>query len=196
VRGISTQLLSRLCAKRRLLASDDASQLMEFAVSLPLLVVLVVGIFDFGRAFNLKHQLTNAARDGARFGANLPASDFTAPGVPNSVVSVKDIVDSYLVASGVSDCGLGSLGGGGATFTWTATGSGCPGGTLTLTVERAYIFKPSAGPNTNVNMICTHVTLSYPFQWRFGAAIQMLVPGSTYGGLVQITADAVMPNMQ
>src|SRR5271167_3451357 len=75
-----------MSASWRLLTSDEASQLLEFAVSLPLLVVLAVGIFDFGRAFNLKHQLTNAARDGARFGANLPASDFTAPGVPNSVV--------------------------------------------------------------------------------------------------------------
>jgi Flp pilus assembly protein TadG len=180
-----------ICAGWRWLTTDEASQLLEFAVSLPLLVVLVVGIFDFGRAFNLKHQLTNAARDGARFGANLPASDFTAPGVPNSVVGVRDIVDSYLVTSGVNDCGLGSLGGGGATFTWTATGASCPGGTLTLTIERAYLFKAN-----NVNIICTHVSLNYPFQWRFGAAIQMLVPGTTYGGLVQITADAVMPNMQ
>jgi len=32
----------------------------------------VVGIFDFGNAFNMKQKLTNAARDAARFGASQP----------------------------------------------------------------------------------------------------------------------------
>jgi Flp pilus assembly protein TadG len=33
---------------------DHAAQLVEFAVALPLLVVFVVGIFDFSSAFTLK----------------------------------------------------------------------------------------------------------------------------------------------
>jgi Flp pilus assembly protein TadG len=184
-----------LTARWRVLTSAEASQLLEFAVSLPLLVVLVVGIFDFGRAFNLKHELTNAAREGARFGASSPTADLTGPGIPNSVTGVQGIVNSYLVASGLNNCALGAPVGSGTSFTWTATGSGCPGGTLTLTIERAYIFKPAAGPNTNENVVSTHVSLSYPFQWRFASAIQLLTPGATYAGLIQITADSVMPNV-
>ena len=55
----------------RLLRDTNGAALIEFAVALPLLVVLVVGIFDFGGAFNLKQELNNAVREGARFG---PAS--------------------------------------------------------------------------------------------------------------------------
>jgi hypothetical protein len=42
--------------------------LVEFAMVLPLLLVLVFGIIDFGRAFQTWITLTNAAREGARLG--------------------------------------------------------------------------------------------------------------------------------
>ncbi len=42
---------------------------VEFALILPLLMVLVFGIIDFGRAFNAQVSLTQAAREGARLAA-------------------------------------------------------------------------------------------------------------------------------
>ena len=66
----------------RRLQSTEAAALIEFAVALPLLVVLVVGIFDFGGAFNLKQELNNAAREGARFGASQPTNDLSNSGTP------------------------------------------------------------------------------------------------------------------
>jgi len=36
---------------------------VEFALSLPLLVFFVIGIFDFSSAISLKQKLTNAARE-------------------------------------------------------------------------------------------------------------------------------------
>ena len=39
---------------------------VEFAVMLPLLVVLVFGIIEFGLVFNTQLSLTGAAREGAR----------------------------------------------------------------------------------------------------------------------------------
>jgi Flp pilus assembly protein TadG len=39
---------------------------VEFALVLPLLVLLVVGIAEFGRAYNLQTTLSAAAREGAR----------------------------------------------------------------------------------------------------------------------------------
>src|SRR5579871_1785524 len=41
---------------RALWHQDSAAQLVEFAVTLPLLVVFVVGIFDFSGAFTLKQK--------------------------------------------------------------------------------------------------------------------------------------------
>ena len=57
-------------ALRGLSTDTRASQIVEFAVALPLLLVLAVGIFDFGSAFNMKQKLTNAAREAARLGAS------------------------------------------------------------------------------------------------------------------------------
>src|SRR6266542_3013525 len=67
-------------------ANDDGgSQIMEFAISVPLLVVLVVGIYDFAQAFNVKQKLNFAVKDGARFGATQPTNDLSLS-TPSSVV--------------------------------------------------------------------------------------------------------------
>jgi Flp pilus assembly protein TadG len=42
---------------------------VEFALVLPLLLLLVFGIIDFGRALNAQVTLTQAAREGARLDA-------------------------------------------------------------------------------------------------------------------------------
>jgi Flp pilus assembly protein TadG len=49
----------------------DASRgqaMVEFALVLPALMVLMLGIFEFGRAVYTSNALTNAAREGARYG--------------------------------------------------------------------------------------------------------------------------------
>ena len=64
-----------LVAKRATMWKDEhAAQLVEFAVSLPLLVLFVVGIFDFSGAFTLKQKLTNVAREASRIAAADPAN--------------------------------------------------------------------------------------------------------------------------
>ncbi len=80
---------------------------MEFAVSLPLLVLFVVGIFDFSNAFTLKQKLTNVARDAARAAAAEPASDLQSLiRLPMSVVDAFQDIDNYLLANNLSDCGV------------------------------------------------------------------------------------------
>ncbi len=46
--------------------------LVEFAFCLPVLMLLVLGIFDLGRAFNAHIVITNAAREGAYYGSLYP----------------------------------------------------------------------------------------------------------------------------
>ncbi|MGA9968306.1 MAG: TadE/TadG family type IV pilus assembly protein, partial [Terriglobales bacterium] len=91
----------------RQLGDTEAAAMIEFAVSLPLLVVLVVGIFDFGGAFNLKQELSNAVREGAIFGASQPTNDIS-PSIlqPPSVDAIRFLVDSYLQTANINDCGL------------------------------------------------------------------------------------------
>ena len=45
---------------------QDGAAAVEFALLLPLLVLLLFGIIEFGLAFNTRIQATNAAREGAR----------------------------------------------------------------------------------------------------------------------------------
>lgn len=46
--------------------SESGVALIEFAFVLPILLVLAMGMLDFGRAFHMKSMLDQAAREGAR----------------------------------------------------------------------------------------------------------------------------------
>jgi Flp pilus assembly protein TadG len=178
--------------KAHLLRETEAAALIEFAVALPLLVVLVVGIFDFGGAFNLKQKLNNAAREGARFGASQPTNDL-ALGQPPSVSAVRYVVDSYLLTAGLDDCGLSTATwatGGGLTWQFSGTGARC---SMTLTVDRGFQVQESVGGVTVV-MVSTSVNIVYPYQWHFNNVIQLLVPGANYS-LGTIHSDATAVNM-
>ena len=64
--------------------SDEGAQLVEFALVLPLLLLVVLGIAEFGFIFQRYEVLTNAAREGARI-AVLPG--YTAADVTTRVAS-------------------------------------------------------------------------------------------------------------
>jgi Flp pilus assembly protein TadG len=50
-------------------AGDRGAAAVEFALLLPVLLLVVFGIIDFGRALNAQITLTQAAREGARLAA-------------------------------------------------------------------------------------------------------------------------------
>jgi Flp pilus assembly protein TadG len=54
--------------KRRRRLGDSGQALVEFALVAPILLLLVLGIVDFGRAFYTYHVMVDAAREGARVG--------------------------------------------------------------------------------------------------------------------------------
>lgn len=45
---------------------ERGQSLVEFAIALPILLAIVIGIFEFGMAWNQRQVVTNAAREGAR----------------------------------------------------------------------------------------------------------------------------------
>jgi len=53
-------------------APERGASLVEFALVLPILMMLLFGIVTGGLALNSKNSLNNAAREGARYGATLP----------------------------------------------------------------------------------------------------------------------------
>ncbi len=180
---------------RRLRAEDRASQIVEFALSLPLLVLFVVGIFDFSGAISLKQKLTNAAREAARVAAADPANDLGSPSAarPASVLDAFYVVDNYLASEKLNDCGLsGTLPTQtGGTLTWVSTATGCPGGgpsgTLTLTINRGCVTQQTVNGNT-VNLVGTCVTIQYPYKWQYSSVTGLL--GITFVGPTGITTTA------
>lgn len=46
--------------------SDSGAAAVEFALVVPLLILLAFGIIEFGRMYNLQNSLTSAAREGVR----------------------------------------------------------------------------------------------------------------------------------
>jgi Flp pilus assembly protein TadG len=54
------------------IGNASAQAVIEFAIALPLLLLLILGVMDLGRMFYIKMILTNAAREGANYLAYFP----------------------------------------------------------------------------------------------------------------------------
>ncbi len=79
----------------RLLGRPRGQALVEAALVMPILLLLLVGIMEFGRAWNVHQVVTDAARQGARMAAILDDS-----GVGQD--SVKRVVKRALAAGTIA----------------------------------------------------------------------------------------------
>src|SRR5256885_9116640 len=73
--------------------NERGAALIETAITLPLLMLVCVGVFEFGRAYQTWQVLTNAAREGARV-AVLPGS---------ATADVTARVRQYLTSGALQD---------------------------------------------------------------------------------------------
>ena len=71
---------------------ERGAALAEFAIVLPVFFGLILGLFTGGIAYNRKITLSNAAREGTRYGATLPVCNPNFCGLNNWLASVADIV--------------------------------------------------------------------------------------------------------
>ena len=103
--------------------SERGAEFVEFALAFPLLLLVVLGIMDFGLMFQQYEVITNAAREGARL-ASLPAYQ-------NST-DVAARVNQYITASFLS--GGGTVGVTGPTTGTISVGGGKCVSTVTVQV--------------------------------------------------------------
>ncbi len=185
------------CQKRHR-RNDQGSALLEFAISLPLLVVFLVGIYDFSGAFNQKQKIEHAAQEGAIVAGAQPMTDIeTTNQNPDSLQPVITAIFNSLAGSNVLP--LANEGGCKAPVAgtlvsgvkWTYTISGCPD-PLTITIDRGWVpLSPAAGAPVSVG---TSVTVTYPYRWRFNSVIQVLVPGANYAATTNVSETATAQN--
>ena len=176
------------------LGKECGAQLLEFALSLPFLLVLVVGSVDFGRSYNTRHVLTNAAREAARIAVSNPMNIFNAKCSGDCAIqAAADATKAYLVNAGFSqaNCIDPANPNPAGPPTWTFTCTGANKG-VSLAIDHNFIV---TGGAAGLPFPATQVTLTYPFTWTFQNVIGLLVKGSNPNLPTTITTTVVMQNL-
>ena len=103
--------------------SERGAALVEFALVLPLMMALILGLVTGGSAYNRKLSMTNAVREGSRFAATLDGSTTWASSVQTRTVELAtgDLTTSQVCVQLVKNGAVVSYGG----YTYEALGSGC-----------------------------------------------------------------------
>jgi Flp pilus assembly protein TadG len=125
-------------------ASQRGAAFVELVISMPVLLVVLVGTVDFARVFYTAIELTNAARAGAQFGARTPGASGDNAAMQAAAVASVNISGVTATATHVCQCALAN-----ATFPDTVN---CD------------INPPSAAcPPPKFRVITVAVTTSAPF---------------------------------
>jgi Flp pilus assembly protein TadG len=99
------------------LRDDRGASAVEFAFIVPLLILLVVGIAEFGRAFQVDSTLNAAAREGVRTMALQNDQAATRAMVRSVASSLKPAITDAQITISPSACPLNSTGSTNVTVT-------------------------------------------------------------------------------
>ena len=105
----------------------DGVAAVEFALILPILLVLTFGIINYGVLLYDQAVITNAAREGARWGAINTTSSISCSGSTLGSGDPCQIANSYTHANLITFGGV-------TNSSTSASGSGTSGTTVTVTV--------------------------------------------------------------
>ena len=183
-----------------LLGDTQGAAILEFAVALPILVVFVVGIYDFSSAFNQKQKIAQAAQEGAILAASQPMSDIAqgAGTNPPSLQGVTTAIYNSLLGDGVLPSGGCPVPGAPTVsgLTWTYTIACSVGGitdNLVVTINRGSIS--TATTPVTIGTVGTVVTVQYTYYWQLNRVIQLLFPGGTgYAPTTLLTEASTVHN--
>jgi hypothetical protein len=147
---------------------DDRGQsLVEFALLLPLMLLIVTGLFDVARAVWEENTLAYAAREGTRYAivhgsAGSPAADPTDP--TNPTCSPGDIVICTNIPNVVK-----------------AAAIGVPNVTVTVTYPDTYpgLTVKCADRNCRVIVDASAPFIPLPSQYMLGGAFQITLKGGS-----------------
>jgi Flp pilus assembly protein TadG len=149
--------------------SERGQAIIEMALTLPLLLLIVLGVFDFGLMFQKYEVVTNAAREGGRVGV-LP--DYTP------ALAQQRALD-YLAVGGMNGTVRGSIASCAGPF---ATGQRCVSAVVSDTVITGSV------PAKTVKQIT--VTATYDYTYQFVGPIMNLFGGTL--GTSRLTAVTTM----
>ena len=151
-------------------SGQSGQAIVELALTLPLLLLIVLGVFDFGLMFQRFEVVTNAAREGARV-AVLPEY---------SPAQAEAHAENYLHSGGIAG---------------TAThGAGCTGavsaGAVCVSAQTDSVVLPASGGSPALTVPLMKVTVTYDHAHVFVGPIIQLFGGSL--GTVRLGAVSRM----
>jgi Flp pilus assembly protein TadG len=200
-RAANASLVERPRSRR-----ERGQALLEFAIVLPVLMLMITGIIEFALAFNSSLGVNRASQNAALIAAeagNLPGADcmiltrieqdITAPINPNEITGVNIqrtnpsgttiFAQNTYVRGGVTNCVLAD--GTPITVPYTSTGSGYPVNQRCSVLSGCPTMTPA---RTSVDTIGVQISLRYNLRTPLNAVMGMF-SGSTSG-----TMDFTMRN--
>jgi len=174
------------------LFSQRGAAYVEFAMVLPFFLAFVMGIVEFGRGFNIYHNLTNACREGARQAAMQDNNQITL----TSADIVRDRVVSYMNSLGLNT----------SYYTGTGVNSSSTNYVYGTYPTGAYMLinqgEVAPQKDTSGNVIpggsyylVSKVELRYPYSFpMFSRVVKLLVPSTAFDGTIYIGNSAMMEN--
>ena len=118
--------------------SEKGAAAVEFALLLPVLMMILFGIVEFGIALYQQSVLTNASREGARLG-------IVQSTPPITTGQINAAIDTYLTPTGINPANVGR-----AIIPGTVTGAPVR---VTLTLPYAFTVLPGlTGITPNITL--------------------------------------------
>jgi Flp pilus assembly protein TadG len=81
----------------RLVSREHGQSIVEFALALPILLLILLGAIDLARAFQTLIVVTNASREGARYGSTHPTD---SAGIQNQALAEASRSGVSIIVSG------------------------------------------------------------------------------------------------
>lgn len=182
---------------KRLAVETRAAEVAEFAAVLPILIMLLIAVTSFARAYNVYTTINYAAQEGARTAnsstcATCNNTSATASDVSNRIAQVlqasridPSAIRTYTgVSAGVSCSSLRRP----ASCSDSGNVHVCTNVVLDSTPGRRRRFGPPAPPNVTGPEACgSTVSFEYPFQFNLPFT-------SVNAQIVTLKADAQLPS--
>jgi Flp pilus assembly protein TadG len=135
---------------RGLIHGEEGQNLVEFALLLPVLLYILMGIIQFGLIFAVYVTINNSVREAARWGS-IYVYDNTITVTNNDVARNNGMIDRIYQSRGILS--IGPTGTATANFSTTPTGTWATGNCSSVGVTEvpaAWYYGPNANPDVTI----------------------------------------------
>ncbi len=153
-------------SRLRMLRGTEGAEIVELAFVLPLMFMILLGIFWFARALQIHATVTRAAQEAVRVAATSNCATCSPQSLAAQASAIDQSVAAILRASGLQPSQVTPYTSGSPSFCTTGGVSGaCTTTTGNVRVCRGVVLNPTAAGNP-VNEQCgVTVGLQYPLQF-------------------------------